>query len=243
MHSSKIEFFDLLQSNHWSNGSEKVTFHESHTMNINLDTEIALRLLISFAVGAAIGLEREYRSKAAGFRTMIMICLGSTIFTELSIHIGGENPDRIAASIVSGIGFLGAGVIFKDGLTVTGITTATTIWIASALGMAVGAGEYFIAIVGSGVVLIVLTLLEKIQSYVERWHQTRSYRINVNGPEDFCDELERLLASLQLSFKKRRDMKEGESFVLIYEIYGRESRIDSFNSFLKREPRVISFEY
>src|SRR4051794_40042108 len=127
-------------------------------MNLNPDMEIALQLLISFGIGAIIGLEREYRSKAAGLRTMIMICLGSTIFTEISINLGGINPDRIAASIVSGVGFLGAGVIFKDGLTVTGITTATTIWISAALGTAVGAGENFIAIVGSGVVLIVLTI-------------------------------------------------------------------------------------
>ncbi len=212
-------------------------------MNIAVDTEIALRLLIAFGVGAAIGLEREYRSKAAGFRTMIMICLGSTIFTEISIHLGGENPDRIAASIVSGIGFLGAGVIFKDGLTVTGITTATTIWITSALGMAVGAGEYFIAIVGSGVVIIVLTLLEKIQGYVEQWHQTRTYRINIRGAEDFSLELEKLIKEVNLEFKKRRDMKEENYFVLIYEVFGQEDRIETFNSLLKNEPRVISFGY
>ena len=213
-------------------------------MSITPDVEIAIRLLISFAVGAAIGLEREYRSKAAGFRTMIMICVGSTIFTEVSIHLGGaDNPDRIAASIVSGIGFLGAGVIFKDGLTVTGITTATTIWISAALGMAVGAGEYFVAIIGSGVVLLVLTALEKIQGYVERWHQTRSYRISIRGSEDFTSELEGLFRSLHLNFKKRRDMKEDDCFVLIYEVYGREKQMDLFNTLLKKEPRVISFGY
>lgn len=212
-------------------------------MNISVDSEIALRLLISFGVGAAIGLEREYRSKAAGFRTMIMICLGSTIFTEISIHLGGENPDRIAASIVSGIGFLGAGVIFKDGLTVTGITTATTIWITAALGMAVGAGEYFISIVGSGVVLIVLTVLEKLQNYVERWHQTRLYRINVRGAENFSKELERLIHESNLHFKKRRDMKEETCFVMIYELFGEEGELEQFNNMLKTEPRVISFSY
>src|SRR5271154_1447245 len=98
-------------------------------MNLHLDFEIGIRLLISFGIGAAIGLEREYRSKAAGLRTMIMICLGSTIFTEISINLGAANPDRLAANIVTGIGFLGGGVIFKDGLTISGITTATTIWI------------------------------------------------------------------------------------------------------------------
>lgn len=243
MHSSKIEFFYFVGIDHWHISHEKLTFRNTFIMNIHLDVEIAIQLLISFAVGAAIGLEREYRSKAAGFRTMIMICLGSTIFTEISIHLGGANPDRIAAAIVSGIGFLGAGVIFKDGLTVTGITTATTIWIASALGMAVGAGEYFIAVVGSAVVLVILTLLENVQGYVERLHQTRLYRINFQGAEDYSEELENKIKALKLSFKKRRDMKEESFYILIYEVYGREKQIELFNEVLKKEPRVISFGY
>jgi putative Mg2+ transporter-C (MgtC) family protein len=96
-------------------------------MNFQLDEEFAWRILISFLIGTAIGFEREYRSKAAGLRTMIMICLGSTMFTELSMIISPSSPDRIASTILTGIGFLGAGVIFKDGLNVTGLTTATTI--------------------------------------------------------------------------------------------------------------------
>jgi len=212
-------------------------------MNIDPDIEVAIRLLISFAIGTAIGLEREYQSKAAGLRTMIMICLGSTIFTEISIRLGAGNPDRLAANIVTGIGFLGGGVIFKDGLTVTGITTATTIWICAALGMAVGAGEYFIAIVGSGVVLLVLTALEKVQSMVERWHQSRTYRMGFHLPDD-CDAfIEGKLKELQLQFKKKREFKENNSSVLIYEVFGTENRLEHFNKILKTESRVVSFEY
>jgi putative Mg2+ transporter-C (MgtC) family protein len=212
-------------------------------MNLNLDMEIAVRLLISFAVGAAIGLEREYRSKAAGLRTMIMICLGSTIFTEISINLGGANPDRIAASIVSGVGFLGAGVIFKDGLTVTGITTATTIWISAALGTAVGAGEYFIAIVGSAVVLIVLTLLEKFQHLVERFHQSRNYKIIFKHDLEFGLFLEKSIQDLHLNFKKRRDFREDNCLILIYEVFGQEKHLEEFNQLLKTDTRVISFGY
>jgi putative Mg2+ transporter-C (MgtC) family protein len=212
-------------------------------MNLNPDMEIAVRLLISFGVGAAIGLEREYRSKAAGLRTMIMICLGSTIFTEISINLGGANPDRIAASIVSGVGFLGAGVIFKDGLTVTGITTATTIWISAALGTAVGAGEYFIAIVGSGVVLIVLTALEKFQHLVERFHQSRNYKIIFKNDLAFESFLEQSIKELRLNFKKRRDFREDNCLIVIYEVYGNEKQLDEFNKLLKSDPRVISFGY
>lgn len=212
-------------------------------MNINLDMEIAVRLLISFAIGTAIGLEREYRSKAAGLRTMIMICLGSTIFTEISIHIGTANPDRLAANIVTGIGFLGGGVIFKDGLSITGITTATTIWISAALGMAVGAGEYFIAIVGSGVVMVVLTLMEKIQGVVERMHQSRTYRINFKLHDECAHFIEKNLNELNLGFKKRREFKDVDSSILIYEVFGGEVKLESFNKFLKSETKVVSFSY
>lgn len=210
---------------------------------MNVDLEIALRLLISFGIGTAIGLEREYRSKAAGLRTMIMICLGSTVFTEISINLGGANPDRLAANIVTGIGFLGGGVIFKDGLTITGITTATTIWISAALGMAVGAGEYFIAIVGSGVVLIVLTALEKVQGVVERFHQSRTYKINFQQNAGFEEVLEKSLQELKLRYKKRRDYKDGSLFTLIYEVYGRDRLLEQFNTLLKEDQRVSSFWY
>lgn len=211
-------------------------------MNINLDLEIAIRLLISFGIGTAIGLEREYRSKAAGLRTMIMICLGSTIFMELSLTMGAS-PDRIAANVVTGIGFLGGGVIFKDGLTVTGITTATTIWISAALGMAVGAGEYFVAIVGSGVVLVVLTLMEKVQGLVERWHQSRTYRIEFKLSNDCNVFIENILKELKLGYKKRRDFKEDSSSIVIYEVFGGEHKLEEFNKTLKNELRILSFGY
>src|SRR5882724_5757237 len=107
-------------------------------MEFNWD--IVLRLIVALVIGGIIGAEREYRSKSAGFRTMMLICLGAALFTILSIEIGeGENRDRIAASIITGIGFLGAGVIFKDENRVNGITTAATIWITAALGMGIGA--------------------------------------------------------------------------------------------------------
>ena len=205
--------------------------------------ETALQLLISFVIGTAIGLEREYRSKAAGLRTMIMICFGSTIFTEISISLGESSPDRIASTIITGIGFLGAGVIFKDGLTINGITTATTIWIAAALGMAVGAGEYFIALIGSAVVLIVLSLFENIQRIVVRLHQARSYKITFEEDETFVAALEKEIKNLQLKFHKARDVKNENDYSVVYEVYGREEKLDTLNVFLKSMPKVKSYEY
>ncbi|HEY9049145.1 MAG TPA: MgtC/SapB family protein [Ohtaekwangia sp.] len=216
-------------------------------MNIDLhlssDYETALQLLLSFVIGTAIGLEREYRSKAAGLRTMIMICLGSTIFTEISMSLTTSSPDRIASNIITGVGFLGAGVIFKDTLTISGITTATTIWIAAALGMAVGAGEYFIAFVGSIAVLIVLTVFENVKQVVIRWHQARTYRITLQPEDSFMEALETELKKHNLRFAQDRYMKDEDNYILIYEVFGSVKNFDALNIFLKNDARVKKYEY
>lgn len=210
-------------------------------MNFHIDVEIGLQLLISFILGAAIGLEREYNSKAAGLRTMIMICLGSTIFTELSMMLGGDNPDRIAANIVTGVGFLGAGVIFKDGLSITGITTATTIWIAAALGMAVGAGEYFIAVVSTGVIIIVLSVFNKIQLWVERINQTHTYRITFTDINDQKTQTE--IETHPLQFYRKRTIKEKGKYTVFYEVTGSQKKLVAFTQYLKQNNQIESFEY
>src|SRR5947199_2963780 len=105
-------------------------------------TDFMLRLLLAAGLGAAIGLEREYRQKPAGLRTNILIALGSALFTTVSIAIAsaGGTPDRIAAQIVTGVGFLGGGAILRSGKSVHGMTTAATIWVNAAVGLACGAG-------------------------------------------------------------------------------------------------------
>lgn len=212
-------------------------------MDFNIDFEIGLRLFLSLAIGTLIGIEREYRSKAAGLRTMIIICLGSTIFTQISTLIGGDSPDRIASTIVTGIGFLGAGVIFKDGLSVSGLTTATTIWICAALGMAVGAGQYFISLVGSVIVLFVLTLLEKVQRVLERVHQERAYKITFHECGDYNDLIENEVKKLALKYRKKRELKEENQSVLHYEVNGSEKKLDELNVFLKNNKQIKSYEY
>ena len=117
---------------------------------------ILARLALAAFLGAFIGLERELRGYPAGVRTVALVTAGSALFTEVSRLMGGSE-DRIAAGIVSGIGFLGAGLIFREGYTVRGITTAATVWAAAAIGMAVGRELYLVAGLGS---LLVFVLLE-----------------------------------------------------------------------------------
>lgn len=205
--------------------------------------ELGYRLIISFLIGTAIGFEREYRGKAAGLRTMIMICLGSTIFTEISVRFGGNSPDRIASNIITGIGFLGAGVIFKEGLTISGITTATTIWISSALGMAVGVGEYFIAFTGSVAVLIVLTIFEKAKEHIDHWHQTRSYRIECVKTGEMDAVIEAQLKSIGIKFLRTRDMQDRNVRILSYQVWGRAGKLDGFNNYLRNQEQVLAYNY
>ena len=122
-----------------------------------VDDQMAMvgRLALAAFLGAFVGIEREIRGYPAGVRTIALVALGSALFTEISTITGSE--DRIAAGIVSGIGFLGAGVIFREGYTVRGITTAATIWSAAAVGMAVGRELYLAAGLGS---LLIFVLLE-----------------------------------------------------------------------------------
>lgn len=132
--------------------------------------DLILRLLLAAGLGGAIGLEREIRQKPAGLRTNMLIAVGSALFTTISIQLAHTSgtPDRIAAQIVTGIGFLGAGAILRSGRSVHGMTTAATIWMNAAVGMAAGAGEFLMATVATLITLIVLAVLPPIEAYFER---------------------------------------------------------------------------
>lgn len=156
------------------------------------------RLLIALVIGAIIGAEREYRSKSAGLRTMIMVSLSSCLFTILSVKIGVDSPDRIAANILTGLGFLGAGVIFKEENRISGITTATTIWMTAALGMAVGAGYELLSLFATFIVLVVLILLIYLQERIEALNQARNYRIICHYQQKTLDHYEELFKTYEM---------------------------------------------
>jgi putative Mg2+ transporter-C (MgtC) family protein len=132
--------------------------------------EAFVRLALAAVLGGAIGLEREFRHKPAGLRTNMLIAIGSALFSILSVELGAGagSPDRIAAQVVTGIGFLGAGAILRSGENIHGLTTAATIWVNAAIGMAAGLGSYTVATVGAAITLGVLALMPVMERVVDR---------------------------------------------------------------------------
>ncbi len=134
-----------------------------------LPYELVLRLLLAAGLGAVLGIERELRRKPAGLRTNVLIALGAALFTITSILLkdAGGTADRVAAQVVTGIGFLGAGTILRNRGGVHGMTTAATIWVNAAIGMAAGAGESSLALAATVVTLIVLAILGPLEAWFE----------------------------------------------------------------------------
>ncbi len=146
-------------------------------MNLPLQFQITNDelLKIGFAVfcGGLLGLERQYKNKTAGFRTIILISLGSALFTMVAQEAGlGVN-----INVITGIGFIGAGVVFKDNIGVSGLTTAAVIWVAAAIGMASGAGDYPLALTSTVITLLVLLLFSLLERYIDNKHHDKLYEL------------------------------------------------------------------
>lgn len=212
-------------------------------MDISIYFEEAAQVLCAFIIGAIIGLEREFRSKPAGFRTMIIICVGSCLYTILSKENSSGSPDRIASNIVTGIGFIGAGVIFKEGLTVNGLTTAALIWITAALGMAIGYHNYPLTVLVSIIVVIVLFVLEPVQRFINRFHKVKDYRIRTESiGEKFKTELEVFFSSNDMTYRCMKVSKEDNDAVYLYRISSPDRNYDAVNNFLLGHKEVKSFD-
>ena len=159
-----------------------------------VDDQLAIlgRLAFAAGLGGLIGLERELRGYPPGIRTMALITMGALLFTDVSQLMGGD--DRVAAGIVTGMGFLGAGVIFREGYTVRGITTAATIWASAAIGMAIGRELYLVAGVGTLIIFLVLEarpITRRVDEAIRR--RTR----------ELSEELEHLITSSDTKDRER----------------------------------------
>lgn len=208
-----------------------------------MDYEILLRFLLACLWGGMVGIEREYRSKSAGFRTMIMISIGSCLFTMISSRLGGENPDRIAANIVTGIGFLGAGVIFRGENRISGITTAATIWAVSAVGMSIGGGYYFAAGCASLFILVVLAFLPYVETVIDLRHKSVEYTLRFDKKVYTSEEFEAILLAAGLKFQATKREKDGEYYIASWLVRGNARKHWEMIAQVTTEDKVNRFTY
>jgi putative Mg2+ transporter-C (MgtC) family protein len=170
-----------------------------------------LSLCVALGLGAVIGIERELSDKAAGLRTHILICVGSCLFMIVSKNFTGvvnADPTRIAAQIVAGIGFLGAGAIMHEGERVVGLTTAATIWVVAAIGMAVGVGDYAIGAFTTLLTLLVQTLFPRLDAYVDELRQRHTFRISSDLDDNGLEQIKTIFRDSDVKVLRRKLMKK-----------------------------------
>jgi putative Mg2+ transporter-C (MgtC) family protein len=205
-----------------------------------------LKLALALVLGGLIGWERELYDKPAGFRTNTLICVGSTLFTIFSLRIGttpGTDSARIAAQIVSGIGFLGAGAIIRRGEAVLGLTTAATIWFVASIGMGVGAGYYVTSSVGTGLALAILVLFRKFENMVDRFHTTRTYHVILSAEDEAVRELSLTLDSCELKLLGSKQVKSDNRYFYEITLSGRKAKHNPFLEKLLKSPTVKEVRY
>ena len=206
--------------------------YDSRVIDFVLQIDLSLRLIVAASLGLAVGFEREIHGHPAGLRTHMLVAVGSALFTVLSAYaFGGAgdpniDPTRIAAQIVSGIGFLGAGAILKDGIVIRGLTTAASLWATSAVGMAAGAGEHLIAAVATGVILVSLW---PINALAERLHGTAAPEVQLRLSMEHLEalgEVTSILVSHRLEIGQISTQRLGKaSFRADLAIRGRTSSV------------------
>ncbi|WP_044222058.1 MgtC/SapB family protein [Chitinophaga pinensis] len=213
-----------------------------HTIFENIEHHQFIKVIVAIVIGGLLGLEREYRHKAAGMRTLTLICLGSTLFTILSVEMGYPNsPDRVASNILTGVGFIGAGVIFKGDFTIDGITTAATIWIASALGIAIGMSHYVLAIFSLAIVLLLLLGLKALEGKIGKWREKRIYTISYPADQHKEHEIITLFQQHKLNYKLLLQTKKDTLIEHKYEISGKPHAMSAITEFLLSDKNIHHF--
>lgn len=206
-------------------------------------TDEVIKLLIALLVGGILGAEREYRSKAAGFRTVILVTVGSCLFTILSIQLGDANDQaRIAANIVTGIGFLGAGAIYRDKISIRGLTTATTIWISAALGMSIGCAQYNLTFTVTAIVMVVLLSFNWFQKIIDTVNQEKSYKVKFDNNTEHIVQVEKLFSKFDLHSTRVKQERSRDEIVVIFTASGKERNHGLLIESLFTDPNIKGFE-
>jgi len=191
--------------------------------------DLMLQIALATLLGGAIGLERELGGKPAGLRTNILICIGSVLYTHLSLAMRagitgaipvGTDTTRVAAQIVTGVGFIGAGTILHARGAVVGLTSAATIWVVAAIGVALGSGFYLEGVGTTAIVLVVLAGLGRIEKLVERQSMRRTVTVHARPGPTVLEDLESLVRRAGLEVTGVASREENVDLVIDFDIRG-----------------------
>jgi uncharacterized membrane protein YhiD involved in acid resistance len=212
-----------------------------HSLFQSLRLDLLLQLVLATVLGGAIGVERELKGKPAGLRTNILICLGATLFTHLSIVIGGDsNPDRIAASVLNGIGFIGAGTILHMRGSVSGLTSAATIWVVAAIGMASGKGLYLEAAGATLLVMVVLAGLGRAEHALGRQAIGSHLTIHARPEPNPVQEIQDLITRTGLEIVRTDCRRQDVDLVIEFDLRGPRSLHSNALAAVVHHPAVRS---
>jgi putative Mg2+ transporter-C (MgtC) family protein len=188
----------------------------------SLRLELLVQLSLAVLLGGVVGLERELKGKPAGLRTNILICIGATLFTTLSIHLAGPHgdPARLAAQILPGVGFIGAGTILHTRGAVTGLTSAATIWVVAAIGVALGSGAYVEAFGTTVLVMVVLQGLGPVERWLARYAAVSRVLIHARPQAGAYEEILEIVRRAGAEIATTTQRKEGPDDVIELELRG-----------------------
>lgn len=207
--------------------------------------ENLIKVGMAVFVGGVVGAEREYQDKAAGFRTIILITLGSTLFTIFSLNMDpGFTQTRVAANIVTGIGFLGAGAIVRDGGRIAGLTTAATIWLSAALGMGIGAGHLYFVIAATLITILVLLVFPRLELRIDRIREARSYRVVLNtGDYETLAKVEQALQDCSIFVYEHHRTKTEKSIISSWKAIGSPKNHEKFTMLMLKDKDIKELDY
>ena len=202
------------------------------------ERDIIIRILVGALLGAAVGLERELNDQPAGLRTHIILVMGATLAMVLSVNLGHlfarpglpADPARLAAQVISGIGFLGAGAILRFGYNVKGLTTATSLWTMAIVGMAVGAGYYLVGLITTSIMLIVLVFLHIFKDRFVRAAATRYLTLEIDYSKGVVRSIRKIINNLSdsvSSFTIQRSVKNKRVRIQAVARFARDQKLEN----------------
>ena len=198
------------------------------------------KILLSILIGGLIGMEREFRDKAAGFRTMIFISLGTTLFTLLSMQYQGGDPSRVAAGLVTGIGFIGTGVILHTRGQILGLTTAAIIWITAAIGMCIGLGLYKLAFVAACAALAILWMFPFLEKYIQLRRESMLFSVTYENKEEILNEIFEKVKENRLHVLTETYEKEDKFCTLNIKLVGSKERLHQINKYFINSEKILN---